>query len=92
MVQVISEPLEEKTVNKNFVYMLFVLGIFLSIVGLYLYTYTAVVMVNNPTNVFGITYNIPTAEQIQPYQTIGTGMILFAILLILSALIGTQKE
>ena len=72
--------------------MLFILGVVLVIGGIYLYTYTTVVMVNQPMNVMGQIYNIPQAEQIQPYLEIGILMILSAIIMIIVALLRALNE
>ena len=92
MVQVISEPLENKTANKSFSYMLFFLGIVLLIVGVYLSTYSTVAMVNESTNIMGQTYTFPTPKQIQPYLPIGVIMLLVAISLIAVAFSQTYRE
>ena len=70
---------EKKTANNNVNYMLFALGALLIIVGIYLSTYTTVIMVDKPMSVYGYTINIPTAEQIQPYLAIGIIAIIVCI-------------
>ena len=92
MTQIIPKPLDNEPINKNFGYMLFILGIVLILVGVYLSTYTTVVMVNKPTNIMGQIFNVPTAEQIQPYQSIGVILILSAVIMVVIGLLQTQKK
>jgi hypothetical protein len=70
--------------------MLFAFGAVLLIVGIYLSTYTTVIMVNLPYSVAGTTINIPHPEQTQPYLTIGAFIIIFGLAMIGYALYNSQ--
>ena len=83
---------QTKTPNKSFSYMLFFLGALLRVVGLFLVTYTTVVMVNKPVSILGYTYYVPTAEQISPYQSIGFFVILGSIVSIGYALYTIKEQ
>ena len=84
---------DEKRTSKNLSYMLFALGAILVVAGIYLCTYNTVTMVNNPYSVGGYaTINIPQAEQIQPYQSIGIIIVIFAIILIAFALYNVSRK
>ena len=87
----IQENSGKKTVNNGLNYMLFAFGALLIIVGLYLSTYTTVVIVNEPMSIMGYTVNVPHPEQIQPYVTIGIVAILSALALIGVALYNIKK-
>lgn len=89
----IQENSEKKTANdKNLSYMLFAFGVLLIIVGVYLCTYTAVVMVNQPIYIYGgYSVDVPQAQQIQPYLSIGVIAIVVALLLIGIALLKINK-
>jgi uncharacterized membrane protein YidH (DUF202 family) len=86
----IQENAEKKTSNKTLTYMLFVFGLVLIVVGIYLCTYSTVVMVNESISIYGITMNIPQPKQIQPYLPIGIALIITAIILIVVALFKTK--
>ena len=92
MIQVSPEPLKDSNSNKTLSYMLFFLGIVLFIVGIYLATYSTVVMVNESTYIMGQIFNLPTVKQIQPYLSIGVIMLLFAIALIAVAFSQNFRE
>ena len=92
MVQVIPDPIKDRNSNKTLSYMLFFLGIVLFLVGIYLATYSTVVIVNESTKVMGQIFNLPTAKQIQPYLSIGVIMLLFAIALIAVAFSQNFRE
>ena len=73
---------EKKTPNNNVNYMLFALGAILIIVGIYLSTYTTVVMVNQSMSIYGYSIDVPQPQQVQPYQSIGIIVIVSALALI----------
>ena len=83
---------EKKTPNNSVNYMLFVLGAILIIVGIYLSTYTTVVMVNHSMSIYGYSIDVPQPEQVQPYQSIGIIVIVFALVLIAIAFYKITSE
>ena len=91
--EMIQENSEKKTANSNNLsYMLFAFGALLIIVGIYLCTYTTVVMVNTPMTIYGYTVNVPQPQQIQPYLSIGIIVILSALALIGIALYTVRES
>jgi hypothetical protein len=79
----IQENSEKKNANSNNLsYMMFAFGALLIVVGIYLSTYTTVVMVNQSMSIYGYSLTIPQPQQIQPYLIIGIVAILSALALI----------
>lgn len=84
-------PPSTQPTNNSLNYLLFAFGAVMLIVGIYLSTYTTVIMVNLPYNIAGTTINIPHPEQVQPYLAIGIIAIVFALVLIAIAFITFKK-
>ncbi len=64
-------------------YMLLVFGAIVIIVGVYLITYSTVVMVDQSYSIpYMVSYRVPLPTQIYPYQSIGAISILSALALI----------
>jgi hypothetical protein len=64
-------------------YMLFAFGAIVIIFGVYLSTYSAVVMVDRSYSIpYMVSYRVPLPTQVYPYQSIGAFLILSALALI----------
>ena len=72
--------------------MLFILGVFLISVGIYLSTYTTVAMIDTTFNYGFGNITFPVATQIQPYLPIGIVTILSGVAFIGIGLYETQKK
>ena len=74
-----NQPSKDNSVS----YFMFILGVVLLIVGIYLSTYTTVIMVESPMN-FGYLGNIdvPHPEQVQPYLFYGVFSVLSSVVFI----------
>jgi hypothetical protein len=79
-------------INKTLSYMLFILGVFLISVGIYLSTYTTVAMIDTTFNYGFGNITFPVATQIQPYLPIGIVTILSGVAFIGIGLYETQKK
>ena len=78
--------------DKTLSYMLFILGVFLIGIGIFLATYTTVAMINTNLNYGFGNITVPVATQIQPYLPIGIVTILSGAVLIGIGLYETQKK
>ena len=76
--------LKKTTPRRNSLsYILIVFGAIIIIVGIYLTTYSKVVMVNQSFSVpYMVSYSLPLPTQIYPFQSIGAISILSALALI----------
>ncbi len=81
---VIQENNSSPTAKSNSLsYMLFAFGAIVIVVGVYLSTYSTVVMVNQSFSIpYMISYSVPLPTQIYPYQSIGAISVLSALALI----------
>lgn len=78
--------------DKTLSYMLFILGVFLISIGIFLSTYTTVAFINTTFNYGFGSFTIPVATQIQPYRLIGIITILSGVVFISIGLYETQKK
>jgi len=74
--------------NRTVSIMLFVLGLFLIAVGIGLSTVTQTV--TRYRNYYG--FQIPYQETIQPYAGVGAVMVIFGIIVLISAFIKTRSK
>jgi hypothetical protein len=81
---VIQENNSSLTPKRNTLsYMLFAFGAIVIIFGVYLSTYSTVVMVDRSYSIpYMVSYQVPLPTQIYPYQSIGAFSILSALALI----------
>ena len=75
--------LDHTTNNNSSSYLLFAFGAVVIIIGVYLSTYSTVVMVDQSFSIpYMISYSVPLPTQIYPYESIGAISILSALTII----------